>query len=51
MLGQIVLDNDEVNAGTKAPMTIDISSVPSGIYIYRITTENEEVIEGKVVKM
>ena len=51
MLGQTVLDNNYTDAVAKAPLNIDISDLPTGLYIYHITTESGKVVEGKVVKM
>lgn len=51
MLGQEEMGYNCTGIGTKTSLTIDISNVPAGIYIYRITSENDEVHEGKVVKM
>jgi hypothetical protein len=51
MLGQTLFDYNCTDLATKTPLYIDISNVPAGIYIYRITTTNDRVIEGKVVKM
>ena len=51
MLGQMVLENKYTEAVAKTPLNIDISDLPTGIYIYHITTESGKVVEGKVVKM
>ena len=48
MLGQTVIDYDGAGADT---LNIDISDLPVGIYVYRITTEDNKTVEGKVVKM
>lgn len=51
MLGQTVLDYYCTDTDTKNPLNIDISDLPAGIYVYRISTANDSVIEGKVLKM
>ena len=48
MLGQTVLDYDY--NGTD-PLNIDINNLPAGVYLYRITTQDNRTVEGKVVKM
>ncbi len=50
MLGQTVFNYNYI-AGDKTPLNIDFSTVPAGVYIYRVTDENAQVVEGKVVKM
>ncbi len=50
MLGQTVFNYNTV-AGDKEPFNIDITTLPTGIYLYRITSENGQVVEGKVLKM
>ena len=48
-LGQTMLNYN--CTGTKAPLNIDISTLPVGVYIYRVTTDNGQVVEGRVVRM
>jgi len=50
MLGQTVF-NYHCADGINVSLNIDISNVPAGFYIYRITTENGKISEGRVVKM
>jgi len=47
-LGQIVLDKVFDNPLKK--QTLDINTLPAGMYFYRITTKDEETITGKFVK-
>ena len=51
MLGQNTLTYNCTGADAKNNLNIDISNVPAGIYVYRITTEDGMVSEGRVVKM
>jgi hypothetical protein len=51
MMGQTVFTYNCGVANENTPLNIDISNVPAGVYIYQITTENEGVVEGKMVKM
>ena len=47
MQGQVMLSL-AVNATT--PYTLDISSLPAGIYVVRVLTASGKVAEGKLVK-
>ncbi|WP_405369344.1 T9SS type A sorting domain-containing protein [Nonlabens sp. Asnod2-A12] len=44
LTGNLMLSSDSVNDG------IEISKLKEGIYLYNLTTENGEVIKGKLIK-
>ena len=50
MLGQTVFNYNCAEC-VNPSLNIDISNMPTGVYIYRITSQNGKVSEGKVVKL